>query len=397
MDKLKEKSDQLQSITNLKFERYLSGQIDWTWRLNGILGARGTGKSTMMLQRLKREFGTSRQAIYISMDDMYFMGHTLTDFIEMFRNKGGKYLFIDEVHKYKSWSIELKNIYDLYPDLHIVFSGSSIINILRESADLSRRAVVYHMNGLSFREYLSFIGSENLYAYSLEEIVTNHTNIAAEIIQKINPLEFFSDYLMYGYYPYFIENKKVFFRRLEQTLNLIIEGDLNFIDGFDTKNIPKLKQLLYILSVNAPFKPNIVNLSAKTAINRNTLVEYIHYLEKAQVINAAYPAGISTSTLQKPEKIFLNNTSLAFMLAEDNPDKGNLRETFFMSQLKASHNVKIPKSGDFEVDGKYLFEIGGKMKSGKQIKGNENAYVVADDVLTGSYNKIPLWLFGFLY
>jgi len=397
MDNLKIKSNQLTAAVSLKYVRYLEKQIDWKWRLNGILGARGTGKSTLLLQQLKKNHGTANDAIYISLDDLYFAGHSLLDFVQKFRNKGGRYLYIDEVHKYKNWAVELKNIYDTYPDLFIVFTGSSIIDILKQNVDLSRRAVIYYLHGFSFREYLAFIETENIEAFGINDIVNSHTVLAAEIIERINPLKYFEDYLKFGYYPYFIESKNLYFRRLEQTINQILESDLNFIAGYDAKNAPKIKQLLYILSMNVPFKPNIVKLSERTGIHRNTLITYIHYLEKAQIINAVYPSGAGASILQKPEKIYLNNTNLSFMLAETIPNKGNLRETFFINQLKTSHSIKIPKTGDFEIDGKYIFEIGGKNKTFEHIKNEKDAFVVADDILTGSYNKIPLWLFGFLY
>ncbi|MFH2141258.1 MAG: AAA family ATPase [Bacteroidota bacterium] len=397
MENLKIKSDQLLTTVSMKFVRYLSVQVDWKWRFNGILGARGTGKTTLILQQLKQNHGTVKEAIYVSLDDLYFTGNSLIEFVQQFRNKGGRYLYIDEVHKYKNWALELKNIYDTYPDLFIVFTGSSIIDILKQNVDLSRRAVIYYLQGFSFREYLSFTLTDIIKAVSINDIISKHTIIASEIIEKINPLNYFDDYLKYGYYPYFIESKKIYFRRLEQTMNQVLESDLNFLEGFDTKNTPKIKQLLYILSMNVPFKPNIVKLSEKTGIHRNTLVTYIHYLEKAQIINAVYPSGISTSILQKPEKIYLNNTNLSFMLAENVPDKGNLRETFFLNQLKTSHVVKIPKSGDFEINGAFIFEIGGKNKTFEQIKNEKNAFIVSDDILSGAYNKIPLWLFGFLY
>jgi predicted AAA+ superfamily ATPase len=329
MENLKIKSNQLITTVSTKFVRYLYEQIDWRWKLNGIIGARGTGKTTLLLQQLKKNHGTSFEAIYISLDDLYFTAHSLLEFVEQFRNKGGRYLYIDEVHKYKNWAIEIKNIYDTYPNINIVFTGSSIIDILKQNVDLSRRAVIYYLHGLSFREYLSFLGIGEIKAIALSDILKNHTTIASEIIAKLNPLQYFVDYLKWGYYPFFIENKKLYFRRLEQTLNQIIESDLNFIEGYDTKNTQKIKQLLYILSTNVPFKPNIVKLSEKTGIHRNTLVSYIHYLEKAQIINAVYPAGISISILQKPEKIYLNNTNLSYLLAEETPNQGNLRKHFF--------------------------------------------------------------------
>lgn len=397
MEHLKIKSNQLLTTVSTKFVRYLSEQIDWKWKLNGIIGARGTGKTTLLLQQLKKNHGTSFEAIYISLDDLYFTVHSLLEFVEQFRNKGGRFLYIDEVHKYKNWAIEIKNIYDIYPDIYIVFTGSSIIDILKQNVDLSRRAVIYYLHGLSLREYLSFLGIGEIKSIALSDILKNHTTIASEIITKINPLQYFDDYLKWGYYPFFIENKKLYFRRLEQIINQIIESDLNFIEGYDTKNTPKIKQLLYILSTNVPFKPNIVKLSEKTGIHRNTLVSYIHYLEKAQIINAVYPAGISISILQKPEKIYLNNTNLSYLLAEETPNQGNLRETFFLNQVKTIYKVKIPKSGDFVLDENYIFEIGGKKKTSAQIINEKNAFVISDNILIGAYHKIPLWLFGFLY
>jgi len=397
MENLKIKSNQLITTVSTKFVRYLYEQIDWRWKLNGIIGARGTGKTTLLLQQLKKNHGTSFEAIYISLDDLYFTAHSLLEFVEQFRNKGGRYLYIDEVHKYKNWAIEIKNIYDTYPNINIVFTGSSIIDILKQNVDLSRRAVIYYLHGLSFREYLSFLGIGEIKAIALSDILKNHTTIASEIIAKLNPLQYFVDYLKWGNYPFFIENKKLYFRRLEQTLNQIIESDLNFIEGYDTKNTQKIKQLLYILSTNVPFKPNIVKLSEKTGIHRNTLVSYIHYLEKAQIINAVYPAGISISILQKPEKIYLNNTNLSYLLAEETPNQGNLRETFFLNQVKSIYKVKIPKSGDFVLDENFIFEIGGKKKTSAQIINEKNAFVISDNILIGAYNKIPLWLFGFLY
>jgi len=397
MDALKTKSDKLVKSVSLKFERYLSPQIDWKWRLNGILGARGTGKTTLLLQKLKQNHGVSKESIYISLDDLYFVGNLLSEFVERFRNMGGKYLYIDEVHKYKNWALELKNIYDTYPDMFIVFTGSSIIDILKQNVDLSRRAIIYYLQGFSFREYLSFNELYTIQPIGINDIVTKHTELALTITEKTNPLHFFNDYIKSGYYPFFIESKNLYFRRLEQTLNQVLESDINFIEGYDAKNTPKIKQLLYILAMNVPFKPNIVKLSEKTGIHRNTLVNYIHYLEKAQIINAVYPSGISTSILQKPEKIYLNNTNLSYMLAENTPDKGNVRETFFLNQVKTMHRIKIPKSGDFEIDEKFIFEIGGKNKSSRQIKNEKDSFIVADDILTGAYNKVPLWLFGFLY
>lgn len=397
MEQLKSKSNQLVSGLETTFSRYLNDKIDWSWRLNGILGSRGTGKTTMLLQQLKNKHQLNEDAIYVSLDDFYFSNNRFFDFAIAFHQKGGKYLYADEVHKYKNWSIEFKNIYDTYPGLNIVFTGSSMVDILRQDADLSRRAVFYKLSGLSFREFLHLTGIYTVEPITLDFLITNHVEIASEIIKKIKPLQHFENYLKYGYYPYFNENSRLYYHRLEQTMNLILETDLNFIEGFDQRNIFKIKQLLYILSANVPLKPNISKLSEKTKISRNTLLTYLHYLEKAQLIQSVYPSGISISILQKPEKIYLNNTNISFLLASEAPDKGTLRETFFLNQLKCGHVVETSKVGDFIIDNKYIFEIGEKNKTRKQIKETPEAYIVADDIETGAYNKIPLWLFGLLY
>jgi len=371
--------------------------IDWNDRLIGILGARGTGKTTLLLQRLKAQYGFSKEAIYITMDDIYFTSNSLSDFALQFRQQGGKILFIDEVHKYPDWAREIKNIYDFYKDLKIVFTGSSIIDISRQNADLSRRAVQYELTGLSYREFLHFSGIAKPEAISLKDLLDRHVEIAHELIPDFKPLQYFSDYLKFGYYPFFVENINTYHMRIEKVVRLIIEEDLQFIAGFNPHHSRKVYQLLYILATNVPFKPNISKLAEKTDMNRNIIVEYLHYLDSARLINALSAAGRSTSILQKPDKIFLENTNLLYALTPENIDKGTLRETFFMSQLKnAKHEVKLPLQGDFFVDDQYTFEIGGKTKSSKQLMGIENSFVAVDDTEAGISNKIPLWLFGML-
>lgn len=372
-------------------------KIDWSWRLVGILGARGAGKTTLLLQYLKRNIGIGNEAMYASLDDIYFSGHTLYNLAQEFSNKGGKYLFIDEVHKYPSWSAELKNIYDSIPDLNVVFTGSSIIDLLKQDTDLSRRAITYELNGLSFREYLALNKTATLQAIDLGTILHHHSEISLELSSQFKPLLHFNNYLKHGYYPFFIESEKLYQLRLEQVLQLTMENDLAFIDGYDPRNAFKIKQLLYIIAENVPFKPNLVRISEKIGIHRNTLINYLFYLEKARIINLLYPSGISVSILQKPEKIFLNNPNLAWLLSEQTPNKGSLRETFFFNQISAAHIVKAPKAGDFEVDNQWIFEIGGEKKTAKQIHQIPNGYIVSDDIEIGAYQKIPLWLFGMLY
>jgi len=398
MESLVQQSQQLVLNTNSDFKRFLFSKIQWDWRLIGILGARGCGKTTLILQYLKQKFGISNEAVYVSLDDFYFTENRLIDFIIKFRQLGGKHLFVDEVHKYPDWARELKNAYDRFPDLKIVFTGSSILDILKQDVDLSRRAVMYHLPGLSFREYLDFQNLGKFENYKLENILNSHQELALQITKEIKPLVYFADYLKYGYYPYFKENISLYPTRLSQTLKLIIENDLKFIEGYDAANARRIEQLLYILATNAPFKPNISKLSEKIGIYRSTLVQYLHYLEKAEIINSLYREGISISILQKPEKIFLGNTNISMLLGSNQSNKGSLRETFFLSQIKVDHTVNLPAGeGDFIIDNKYLFETGGKNKTGRQIADIPDSFIVSDDMETGVYNKIPLWLFGFLY
>ncbi|QEH39634.1 ATP-binding protein [Chitinophaga sp. XS-30] len=398
MENIASKSNLLIQGQNLGFIRSLAAKIDWKDRLIGILGARGTGKTTLLLQHIKQHYGIGGKAIYLTLDDIYFTEHKLVDFAEQFRLQGGEILFLDEVHKYPNWATEIKNLYDFYSDLRIVFTGSSVTDLLRQNADLSRRVVQYELTGLSYREFLEVSGVVSIPPLSLQDIIDQHVHIANDLSTKFKPLQYFNDYLQYGYYPFFLENKRTYFIRLEQVVKLIIENDLQFIDGFDSHNTRKIYQLLYILATNVPFKPNVSKLSEKTGMHRTTLLQYMHYLDKARLINTLTAAGKSISTLQKPDKIFLENTNLHHMFSQEKADKGALRESFFLNQLcNAGHEAALPLSGDFMVDGKYTFEIGGKGKGGNQIKDIPDSWIAADEIETGAWNKIPLWLFGFLY
>lgn len=397
MKEVKERSDRLIKSISLAFQREALQTIKWKWRLISLIGARGVGKTTLMLQRAKLAMTKNEIAIYISLDDIYFTNHTLQDFADNFYKSGGKILYIDEVHKYPSWARAIKNIYDFYPELKVVFTGSSIIELLKQEVDLSRRALLYEINGLSFREYLQLQNIISYPKFSLDDILNRHEEIAADINQNIRPLQYFQDYLSVGYYPFFLEGMDFYAERLAQAIRLVIEIDLDFIPGYDPRNARKVYQLFYILASNVPFKPNISKLSEKIGIHRNTLVQYLHHLERASLINTLYPAGISTSILQKPEKIFLHNTNIAYAIAPAQINKGSLRETFLLNQLKVRHEVHLPKKGDFLIDDTYTIEVGGTNKSNKQIKDIPNAFVAADDLELGMANKIPLWLFGFLY
>lgn len=396
METLNQKSKLIIGSTNLKTIRNKYEEIDWESRLVGILGARGTGKSTLVLQYLRKTYGLSDQAAYWSLDDIYFGNHTLIETIESFYFSGGRFLVLDEVHKYPTWARELKNAYDFYKELKIVFTGSSVIDMLRLDVDLSRRAILYNLSGLSFREYLNFTNNLELPLFSLGEILSGHIDLANMVLSKINPLTEFNNYLRFGYYPFFLEGTKTYHLRIEQIIRLIIETELQFIEGMDIHKTKKIHQLLGLIAQSVPFKPNVAKLSEKIGIHRNTLTTYLHYLEKAKIINSLFAEGKSTSILQKPDKIFLENTNISYALAGANLDIGNLRETFFYSQVAEKHQLSLPNKGDFLVDDKYIFEVGGKNKSNFQIKDEHGSYLAIADLQFGTSNRIPLWLFGFV-
>ncbi|MFM9944271.1 MAG: ATP-binding protein [Bacteroidia bacterium] len=397
MVSLLEQSERLLAHTTLDFKRFLHTKIKWDNRLIGIKGARGTGKTTLLLQWLKEQKVSSDKAAYFSLDDLYFTQHTLKETVEHFYKQGGKILVLDEVHKYKNWSKEIKNSYDFYPDLKIVFTGSSIIDISKQEGDLSRRALMYELPGLSFREYLAMKQVINFPAIELIELFQDASKIKKQFPIDFRPLAHFNDYLIYGYYPFVLEDPASVHQRINQLIRTIVEVDMAELKDFDIRNARKLLQLIYVIAQQVPFKPNITSLAQKTGIHRNSLNSYLYYLEQAKIISLLYPAGRSTAILQKPEKIFLNNTSLIYALAENQAEKGSVRETFFLSQLIISNNVTLPKQGDFLVNNTYTFEIGGKGKGNKQIDTINNSYLVKDDIETPVLGTIPLWMFGFLY
>lgn len=394
---LLEQSERLIANINLDFKRYLFDVVKWDNRLIGIKGARGTGKTTLLLQWVKAQHLPSEKAAYFSLDDLYFTSHTLKDTVAQFHKNGGAILALDEVHKYKNWSIEIKNVYDFFPDLKIIFTGSSIIDISKQEGDLSRRALMYELPGLSYREYLSLQGIIDLPVISLDDLLFNTVKVKKIIPKDFRPLAHFGNYLNYGYYPFGLADVPSVHQRINQLIRTIVEVDMAELKDFDIRNAKKLLQLVYVIAQQVPFKPNITSLAAKTGIHRNSLNNYLYYLEQAKIISLLYPAGISTAVLQKPEKIFLNNTTLLAALAEEQSNIGTVRETFFLSQLRSLHKVQLPKQGDFLVNGKYTFEVGGKGKSQKQISGLENAWIVKDDLELPMLNTLPLWVFGLLY
>ena len=397
MEKLQNRHIRLLQRVDNSFSRYLLEEIPWEEQLIGIKGARGVGKTTMILQHIKQKHGFNENALYISLDDLYFAEHRLIDFVENFVNRGGEYLYIDEVHKYKNWSIEIKNIYDTYQELKVVFTGSSLLEILNSRGDLSRRALVYKLNGMSFREFLVLEHGIEIPKYTLEEILTSHKKIATEITSEYKPLKYFQQYLKVGYFPFYNGNEEIYYKRLIEIINMIVDIELPYLRNTDVSISNKIKQMLYVISQSVPFTPNVSSLANKINTTRKTLLEYMNYLDDAQVFNKIYKETHGIGALQKPDKLYLENTNYMYAINADVPNIGNVRETFFLNQLKSKHVVNYGIKTDFRVDDNYIFEVGGKSKTQKQIADLENAYIVKDDILIGDKNVIPLWMFGLLY
>ncbi len=396
MDRLFNISEKLINKAPKVFERYINPLINWDTQLIGLSGARGSGKTVILLQHAKK-LPKDYKTLYVSLDDVYFSEHKLIYFAEEFINMGGKYLLLDEVHKYPNWSQELKNIYDYYPELRVVFTSSSALEIHKGKYDLSRRAEMYYLAGMSFREFIEIKYKKKFSVYSLLDIVDNHRDIANDINKEITPLPLFKEYLEWGYYPFFINTGSNYLRQLNNTVNLAVEVDLPAIHKIDYNSVLKIKKLIAIMSNIVPFTPNIKELAAKISCTRDTLLKYLSYLDKAGVVKWLSSKSDSINYLNKPDKLYLNNTNLCYALSSTTHNIENIRETFFLNQLSVNHNVSYPKTGDFLIDNKILFEVGGKGKSYKQIAGVPNSYIAADNIVMGFKNKIPLWLFGFMY
>ena len=398
MENLFQKYLQKLNNTKLDFVRSTIHEINWNARLIGIKGARGIGKTTLLLQYIKLNLADKlSQTLYVSLDSLWFSTNTLIDLATEFEQKGGKFLFLDEVHKYAGWAQEIKNIYDDFPNLKVVFTGSSLLEILNARADLSRRAVVYSMKGFSFREYVSLETGIEFETLSLPQVLENHLEIATKINQKIKPLQYFETYLKQGYYPFYREQPELYHVRLSEVVNMILEIELPLLRGVELAYIRKVKQLLVIIAESVPFVPNVSKLSEKISINRATLLSYLHYLDEIGLTKNLNKPAFGISLLQKPNKIFLENTNLIYNLAPNNANVGNVRETFFANQLSHKNQVFYSEKGDFLINNEFIFEVGGKDKTNKQISNIKNSYIASDSIEYGFKNKIPLWLFGFLY
>ncbi|NLX80203.1 MAG: ATP-binding protein [Proteiniphilum sp.] len=389
MEKLFEYSNRLINETDTKFLRYMHNEINWNNRMIGLIGPRGVGKTTLVLQYIKQHLNPI-ETLYITAEDFYFVDNRIIDLVDTFVKFGGKYLFIDEIHKYKDWAKELKLIYDYHKDLNVVFTGSSVLDIKKGASDLSRRAVIYNMQGLSFREYLKLFHDISSRTYSLEDIIQHKVDIP----ELERPLPLYTDYLKEGYYPFALEDD--YDIKLSQVINQTLENDIPIYAEMNVATGRKLKQLLSIISKSVPFKPNMSKIAEMSSISRNNVADYCLYIEEAGMIAQLRHSTSGIRGLGKVDKIYLDNTNLIYNLANDMSNIGNIRETFFLNQMRVKYDVIASPIADFKIND-IIFEVGGKNKAQKQIKDTNNGYVVKDDIESGFLNVIPLWQFGLTY
>ena len=403
MDSLFRKSDRLLANTQTEIIRDKMNEIHWNAQLVTIMGAKGVGKSTLIKQYLKQNYRLGdRRILYCSADTVDFSMRTLVGLAEEFSIHGGELLAIDEIHKYKScttdWSREIKEIHELYPDLKLIVSGSSLLRLREGDADLSRRAVKYTMPGLSFRESLRFYHGLEFKRWALGDILAHPYDLWQEVSSKCKPVVLFKEYLEKGYYPFLLEGEGEYYTKIEQVVNYIIEAELPQICKVDVANVRKLQALIALICSEVPFELNANKIAAAIEIGRDTVVEYLKYLGDAKVLNLLYSDKKKIGKLSKPDKVYLENPNILYALTPTKAEIGTLRETFAISSLSESHTVEYGKAqGDFKVDGKYTFEIGGRSKSFSQIAGVENSYIFADDWDMPDGAKLPLWMLGFLY
>lgn len=388
MNQLWERYNKLLLETDTRFHRYMYSRINWNSRMVGLTGPCGVGKTTLVLQYIKENLPPDT-SLYVTAEDFYFADHRLLDLADDFVKRGGKHLFIDEIHRYKDWSKELKLMYDYHPELQVVFTGSSVLDINKGAADLSRRAVMYHMQGLSFREYLLFFHNLQFPVYTLEEVLHRKVEMPAQF----HPLQFFPEYLRQGYYPFSLENQGI---HIQQIVNLALESDIPQYAGMNVSTGRKLKQLLAIIAKSVPFKPNISSIAAALNVSRNSVADYCLYIEEAGLIAQLRDDTGGIRGLGRVDKIYLDNTNLIYNLGGGEAQIGNVRETFFFNQMRVNHDVIISSVSDFRI-GDYTFEIGGRKKGKKQIESVPDAFVIKDDIEFASGNILPLWHFGFGY
>ena len=390
MNALYEYQQLILSQINISFLRYKYYELEWTRRIFGIVGPRGVGKTTMVLQYIKQNLSL-QDSLYITLDHIYFSTHTLIDVADKFYKEGGKHLIIDEVHKAFNWSVQLKQIIDSYPNMQIIFTGSSILDIYRGVADLSRRAPIYEMQGLSFREYLVLYHDIQTPTWNLDDLINHRVTLT----NVEHPLPLFNDYLKRGYYP-FERIASDFSTNLMQVINRTMETDIPLYANINISVARKLQNLLVVIAESVPFKPNYKKLAEVTGISRNDIADYIYYMERAGMLMSLHDTTQGIRSIGKSHKLYVDNTNLMYVLSPENIDKGNLRETFFLNQMRVKYPVIASQKADFEI-GNYVFEVGGKNKNQKQLDNNPNGYIVKDDIEFGYRNVIPLWAFGLTY
>jgi len=398
MDLLYEYQEEVLEQIKDRFFRGLYHRLNWNTRFLGITGLRGTGKTTMLLQYLKFTVPDRKNSLYITADHTWFYDHSIIELARQFVKYGGSRLLIDEIHRYPNWSRELKNIYDGVPDLQVIFTASSVLDILKGEADLSRRALTKELSGLSFREYLELRYQHKFTAITLGQLLENPKKLSESVLGRIKPLPAFNEYLQSGYFPFSITEEKESFRQmLNQVINTVMEVDLQIVEDYSASNTIKMKKLLGVIAESAPFEPNISKIAERLEMGRDTVKIYLNNLERARLLNLLSRSTKGVAALQKPDKIYLENTNLSYALKAGSAI-GTIRETFFVNQLRnGGHNVELGKKGDFLIDGKLTVEVGGPSKDNSQIRETESAWLALDELEHPYLNRIPLWAFGFLY
>lgn len=372
-------------------KRELSKSIDWSQKLIAVKGFRGVGKTTFLLDYIREKFADDNSALYINLNNFYFTKRKISSFADEFAKKGGKVLLLDQIQKYPDWSADLRKCVDDIPDLKIIFTSSPVLRIVDGNPDLKGIASVYHLEGLSFREFLNYQTGNKFRFYTFEEIISNHTKIAQEIVSQVRPLAYFDDYLKHGYFPYFMDDPNFYFNQLLKHINLALEIDVPYINQIELKYLSKLRKLLHIIASETPFTPNVSKLATSVQTSRATIMNYLNYLKNARLINLLYANG-DEDQMKKPDKVYLHNTNLLYAISPNNTESLNLRQTFFYNQVGYKCKLTSSPIADFCVNGTYPFIVGGR-----KLEPNSNIFAASDVIEIGEGNKIPLWLFGFLY
>ena len=382
----------LQEQSRISIRRELLDEINWNHRVIGIKGFRGVGKTTFLLDIVKDKFLNDKTCLYINLNNFYFTKRKIISFADEFYKTGGKTLILDQIHKYPDWASELKTCYDTFPELQIIFSASPVLRVLEEDNDLKDIAKIYHLEGLSFREYLNYKSNLNFRRYTLQEILSNHVNIAYKITSEIKPLAYFNEYLKDGFYPYFLDNEGFYNETLLKHINLALEIDVTYLNQIDLQYLPKLRKLLQIIASQVPFSPNVSKISADVQTSRATIMNYLRYLKNARLINLLFTNG-NEDEIKKPDLVYLHNTNLMYAIDPFNISSEALRQTFFYNQVGYQHQIKSSEKANFKVNDLYHFSVGNKYT----VPIDEDSYAASDMIEQGTERTIPLWLFGFLY